>query len=165
MPAGATYEPIATVSPTGTGVVTFSSLGSYTDLRVVANVIGTSAASQIYFRFNGDTGSNYSFTVIRGNGSSALSSRQSSTTYIFAEETGVSTTIPHLLTYDVFSYGGSTNKTVLTTASEDNNGSGNVVRGVGLWRNTAAITSITLTLTGGNYASGSMVTLYGIKAA
>ena len=69
-----------------------------------------------------------------------------------------------LYTLDIFSYTGSTNKTVLVTNSVDQNGSGQVGRVVGLWRNTAAITTITLS-DSSNFAIGTTATLYGIKAA
>jgi hypothetical protein len=42
---------------------------------------------------------------------------------------------------------------------------GTVFAIVGLWRNTAAITSITFTPDTGNFDTGSTFTLYGIKAA
>ena len=45
------------------------------------------------------------------------------------------------------------------------NGGGTVERSVGLWRNTAAITSITILLDSGNYAAGTTATLYGILKA
>ena len=55
-----------------------------------------------------------------------------------------------------------TYKTVITRASNANNGVDAVV---GLWRNTAAITSINVFLGTGNLDTGSTFTLYGIKAA
>jgi len=61
------------------------------------------------------------------------------------------------------SYAGSTNKTVLSEAANDKNGSGIVNRLVGLWRNTSAITSITGTTFAGTLTG--TATLYGIKAA
>lgn len=164
MAAGATYEPIATVSPSSTNTITFNSFSGYTDLKIILNSIGTSAGQQALLRFNSDTASNYSFTYIYGSGSAAGSGRQSSTTYIFGETGGVSTTIPHLSIIDIFSYSGSTNKTCLWQCAEDSNGSGFVVRTVGLWRSTSAITSLTLSM-GNNFASGTTATLYGIKAA
>jgi len=48
----------------------------------------------------------------------------------------------------------------------DQNGSGVVANIVGLWRNTAAITSINLsTLSAYNFNIGTTATLYGIKNA
>ncbi len=54
-----------------------------------------------------------------------------------------------------------TYKTVLSRCS---NPTGGTLAVAGLWRSTAAITSITLTPTAGNWLSGSTFTLYGIKA-
>jgi hypothetical protein len=69
-------------------------------------------------------------------------------------------------TIDIFSYAGSTFKTCLITRSSDQNGSGEVMREVSLWRNTAAITTILFRLsTSGNYATGTTATIYGILKA
>lgn len=167
MPAEATYEPIATTTLSTTATeVTFSSLGSYTDIVGVCTLTAT-AVTSLALRFNGDTGSNYSSVRLQGNGSTAASGIQSSVTrmQIGFPSAGTSTTIPTFCRFNVFSYGGSTNKTVLSEAAGDQNGSGDVSRYVGLWRNTAAITSITITLYGDSFKSGSTFTLYGIKAA
>jgi hypothetical protein len=165
MPAGATYEPIATSSPSGVTSVTFSSLGSYTDIVAVVVPIYASGGSDVSVQFNGDTATNYSQTWISGNGTSASSSRNTSDTYI---RTGgsIASGYPAMQRWNFFSYAGSTNKTVLVEVANDLNGSGTVRRAVGLWRSTAAITSIKFEATGGiNFASGSIITLYGIKAA
>ena len=55
MPAGATYEPIATASGNGpTATVTFSSISSsYTDLVIVSNVLSTTA-QYLRMRLNSD---------------------------------------------------------------------------------------------------------------
>ena len=166
----ATYEPIATQTlVSGADTITFSSIGSgYTDLRLV--LVAKAQPTNTRFpaiRFNSDTGTNYSRTRITGDGTNAASARVTDTTSIAVLQTGMGDTIPVLITCDIFSYAGSTNKTVLWEASEDANGSGSVVRGVALWRNTAAITSITLTATSGSgiYAIGTTATLYGIKNA
>jgi hypothetical protein len=72
-----------------------------------------------------------------------------------------------MITIDLFSYAGSTNKTILTTTSTDKNGSGGVGRIVSLWRSTSAITGITITDGGAGFgwASGTTATLYGILRA
>jgi hypothetical protein len=165
MPAGATYEPIATSSPSGVLSVTFSSLGSYTDIVAIVRPIYASGGSDVSVQFNGDTATNYSNTNLAGDGTTASSARDSSDTYI---RTGgsIANGQPAMQKWNFFSYAGSTKKTVLVEVSNDLNGSGRVRRAVGLWRSTAAITSIKFEATGGiNFASGSMITLYGIKAA
>lgn len=163
----ATYEPIATTT-LGSDVASFtmSSIpGTYTDLRVVLNVKGSSAGD-ITARFNSDSGTNYSYTNLYGNGSSAALGSQNSITYLYlTPNVSVSSTIPDLITVDIFSYAGSTYKTALVTHSGDHNGSGGVERVVDLWRSTSAITSITFYGIGINIAAGTTATLYGIKAA
>ena len=161
----ATYEPIATQTlGSAAATITFSSIAaSWTDLRVV--VIGTVAtAGAVAIRFNSDSGSNYSRTILFGNGSTASSARSTSqTSFVIAN---INSSNPSLITCDVFSYAGATFKTALGEGSDDRNGSGVVARAVGLWRNTAAITTITLIeANGANFSIGTTATLYGIKAA
>jgi hypothetical protein len=164
-----TYEPIATTTlGTAAGTITFSSIpATYTDLRVVC--VYTTANFGIYttLRFNSDSGGNYSDTYIIGDGSSATSARDGSATFIGfgAYPNGISSGQFNFVSADIFSYAGSTNKTSLLTSSLDKNGSGDVQRMVGLWRNTAAITSLTIATNGGTMSAGSTATLYGIKNA
>ena len=163
----ATYEPIATQTlGTAAASIDFTSIpATYTDLRVVL-VCTVSTADPLLVRFNSDSGANYSRTVLAGDGSTADSLRQTSTNQIFITRVSRSTTIPAMNTIDVFSYAGSTNKTALITDVADKNGSGVVANIVGLWRNTAAITSINLsTLSAYNFNIGTTATLYGIKNA
>ena len=161
----ATYEKIATTTlGSAASTITFSSIGSgFTDLRLVLTFKTSSDGLQSQLTSNSDTGSNYSQTRLWGSGTSASSGRRTSVTNILAEVYGGSTTNPHLTTFDIFSYAGSTNKTVLTTAAENNNGSGGIITGVGLWRDTSAITTITLSCS--NFATGTIATLYGILKA
>ena len=162
----ATYEPIATTTlGSSASSITFSSIpATYTDLRLALYGIASSGNFLAPgCRFNSDTGSNYSYTTIFGDGSAAGSGRTTSTTSIaFVTQFSITSSTGGFVTADVFSYAGSTNKTVLTTGSVDLNGSGEVERIVGLWRNTAAITTLTLT---GSYGAGTTATLYGLKNA
>lgn len=164
MPDTSTEVAIATTTlGSAASTITFSTIsGSYTDLRLV--VIGTSSAGGSgYCRFNSDSGSNYSITYLRGSGSAASSVRSTNYDRVgFNGDNGIDTTIPCMSTIDIFSYAGSTYKTCLTTSPQDMNGSGSYEATVALWRNTAAITSITLSLSGGNFSSGYTATLYGI---
>jgi hypothetical protein len=162
-----TYEPIATTTlGSAAASITFSSIaGTYTDLRLVlAGGFGTAGGggNATIVRFNSDTGTNYSSTFLYGDGTTAASFRSTNVTSI-----GISlsnSTQVQMSTMDIFSYAGSTNKTALVEWSGDTNGSGQVRRNVGLWRNTAAITTILINNTD-QFAIGTTATLYGIKNA
>ena len=74
----ATYEKIASQTLSSTvATVTFSSIsGAYTELVLVMNPISnTTSGSYPYLRFNSDSGTNYSRTMIQGTGSAAQSDR------------------------------------------------------------------------------------------
>ena len=169
----ATYEPIATTTiSSATASYTFSSIpATYTDLKLVTNIRsdrgGYSAELQI--QINGNTGANYSHTGLFGDGTSATSSRIASGTYITASSIAGDLSDANLFTLtmiDFFSYSGSTNKTILASSGSQPRLSENYSqRVVGLFRSTAAITSITLSTNGTNIMAGTVISLYGIKAA
>jgi len=162
-----TYTPIATTTlGSSQAGVTFSSISGYTDLKLVINV-GTNVNAYPFIQFNSDTGSNYSLTELLGNGSSASSSRGSSLSHIQTFNINTTTAIDTMVTWDVMNYANTlTYKTVLERASNAGNGTNAIV---GLWRNTAAITSIYVGCINSGVArtfnTGSTFTLYGIKAA
>lgn len=167
-----TYEPIATTTLSSAAAsITFSSISSaYTDLRLVlvgrSNNTGTPRES-IYITFNGDTGSNYSTTILYGQDGTIGTLRQSSQVRINAY-TGLPGTsgMFSLTTVDLFSYAGSTYKTSLITVNNDQNTvGGEVNRQVGLWSSTSAITSITFTPQTNSFDTGTTATLYGILKA
>jgi hypothetical protein len=166
-----TYEPIATTTlGSDAASYTFSTIsGSYTDLVLISSVRSTRAAADdsVYIRINSDTGSNYSNTVVKGNGSSASSNRNSNTTALYladnidAANQAAGTFSPMITNFENYS-NATTYKTVL---SRHNQAAGEVAAVVGLWRSTSAITSIQIYCAIGNLKSGSTFTLYGIKAA
>jgi len=169
--ATTTYTPIQTLNGTGSSAtITFSSIPStYTDLVLVAgSVATTSGAPNIAMTFNNDTTSNYSSTLLEGNGSSATSSRRTSTTSI-TEGNNISLggSTPSTVIYQIMNYANTTTyKTVLIRNNEPSTtypGTGAVV---GLWRKTPeAINRIDLNLGSGNFSSTSTFTLYGIANA
>jgi hypothetical protein len=163
----ATYEPIATTTlGSAASSITFSTIpATYTDLRLVLKATSTGNCD-VLMRFNSDSSSNYSLTILSGNGTTASSYRDSNQTSMNFEyaSTALSTT-PTLYQSDIFSYAGSTYKTTLFRESGDLNGSGNLQNTVFLWRSTSAITTINLLTSANNFATGTTATLYGIKAA
>lgn len=169
MPAGATYEPIATTTlASATNTVTFSSIpATYTDLVLISASAGATNSVNETLQFNADTGSNYSRTRLGGNGTSADSGRNTSTTYITINYWSYPETTlgKYMSKTSIFNYAGSTNK---TTLSESANAATGVDRIVGLWRSTSAINRIDITSPGGagyEFKIGSTFTLYGIKSA
>ena len=167
MPAGSTYEPIATATASGSSTnVTFSSISaSYTDLILVtANI--TADVENIGITLNGDTGSNYSRTLIQGDGSSATSSRGTNHTYLYTLYKNTAGGDPIMSISQFLNYSNTTtNKTVLTRQEVNASGTKIVQAMVSLWRSTAAINSISINSGDANFNSGATFTLYGIKAA
>lgn len=165
MAAGSTYTPIATYTASGSiGSYTFSSIPStYTDLVVVLAPIAAGGAADIYMTYNGDTAGNYSSTILYGSGSSAGSTRYSNQSNIIIDFYGsaISSEISNRI-LQIQNYSNTTTyKTALSRANRAGSGLDAIV---GLWRSTAAISSITFTLSS-SFASGSTFTLYGITAA
>jgi hypothetical protein len=155
-----TYDPIATTTlGSAAASVTFSSItGTYTDLVLISDAILVSGTGAARFRFNSDTGTNYSNTYVYGDGSTAASGRSTSQTsldYTFLG-TSRSTTVTSIQNYS----NATTNKTLISRG----NGGAIVIAYIGLWRNTGAITSIEI-IGSVNFNTGSTFTLYGIKAA
>lgn len=171
----ATYEPIATQTTTGSVAtsVTFSSIAAtYTDLVLIMSIRSDRASngsSSVRLEFNADTATNYSTHYMYGNSTSAISGNSVTATPMpqVGEAPGgpTLTTTYGLVRVNLFSYAGSTNKTILSEWAADRNTAGLVGRSVGLWRSTSAITSIKITISGQNIETGSTFALYGIKAA
>jgi len=158
-----TYEPIATYTATGSsGTLSFTSIPStYTDLILVVNG-SVNTGNNTRMRFNNDTGSNYSMTVLAGDGSSAASYRDSSQTsfsYPGYATTGMGTYIIQIQNY-------SNTSTYKTFISRNSNAANQAQVGVGLWRSTSAINQVDLyTASGATWTTSTTATLYGIKAA
>jgi hypothetical protein len=166
MPAGSTYTPIATTTlASAAASFTFSSIPStYTDLVLIATG-GTVASGQaIFAQYNGDT-TNYSDTVLVGNGSAASSTRASVNgvriigRFLGTDGTLNANGILHIMNYS--------NTTTFKTSINRANNSYGTSASVTLWRATpAAINSIALIGDGpSNLLAGTTFTLYGIASA
>ena len=162
-----TYEPIATATASGSTLsITLSSIPStYTDLILILQSGPGTNGNSIYVQLNSDTGSNYSTTDIWGDGTSAASGRTTSATFIriLGRGVGAPTNLNNNSITSFMNYSNTTTfKTMLNRSNVPSTGTGATV---GLWRNTAAISSLTITSESGNLQSGSTFTLYGIKSA
>lgn len=162
-----TYIPIASQTLSGaTSTVTFSSLPqNYTDL-VISCSLQTAVGGDLSVQFNGDSGSNYSYTFLYGTGSSYGSTKQTNKTYLALDYYGGPPTSGSFNNeiIQIQNYSNATiYKTVLCRANNANSGTDGVV---GLWRSTSPINSITFSMVtaSGNFNSGCTFTIYGIAA-
>ena len=156
----ATKIPLASVTlSSAVSGLTFGSISqSYTDLILIVNANAASGSTgSIGLQYNGDAGSNYSYTRLLGDGSSASSARGSSTSTTYIGDTGTDKAV---FVVSINSY---SNTTTYKTHISRSSSQYYVSSYVGLWRSTSAITSLTVSPpSGANWASGSTFNLYGI---
>ena len=157
------YESIASANGTGSsGVITFSSIPStYKHLQIRG--IAISAGTDSYaMTVNSDTGSNYAWHRLVGNGTGASAAGFASVTSMSIS--GGTDTFPRALIIDLIDYASTSKyKTERTFTGIDQNTAGNVHLFSGLWSSTSAINTITMTLASGNFDTTSTFALYGIK--
>jgi hypothetical protein len=166
MAAGLTYTAIATTTlGSATTSYTFSSIsGSYTDLVLISTGNANNPTNP-RVQFNGDTSNSYSITSLIGDGSAVSSARASNNAGIILNyQAYMSSASNDVVITNIMSYSNATTyKTVLSRSSAQPHG---VDATVGLWRNTSAITSITISTGSANtFSVGNTFTLYGIAAA
>lgn len=162
----ATYDCIATTTMNGSSSsATFTNISqAYTDLRLVCSFTATSGCNFSTRVGNGsiDSGTNYSWTRLLGNGSAASSAASSNETYFTGNFTVGATNSNAIIEFNNYS-NTTTNKTAL---NRFNDAEGATALTVGLWRNTVAINQVQVYSTNSvNFANGTVFTLYGIKAA
>jgi hypothetical protein len=167
--AAGDYESIASASGTGSsGTITFSSIPStykHLEIRQISRV--SVVASDCNLRFNSDTGSNYSWHRLMGNGSAASAAAGVSNTYIELPATSYSSLLSNVYGTSVTSIldYADTNKfkTVRSLGGFEDNSSGLVLFCSGNWRSTSAVTSISLITGSGSWTTDTRFALYGIK--
>lgn len=165
-----TYTPIASVTlSSAQSSVTFSGIPqTYTDLVLVMSAFGSVSGADIRVQVNSDTTSNYSLTRLVGY-TTAFSNRASNATYwqitnsvgIGSSSSEPTADVIHFMNYS----NTTTNKTMLVRHNQPQSSLMETAAQVGLWRSTSAITSITFSLSSGNYSSGSTFNLYGVANA
>lgn len=163
------YESIASTTGGGAYSITFSSIPTgYKSLQVRFSFQNASNNGDwLFMQFNGDTAGNYDYHRLRGNGATVFAGRTNNASYMFASETanGAWPSYPGIGIIDVIDYDSTTkNKTMRHISGSEKNGAGGIELGSGLWRSTAAVTSITLTcFSGSGSFTSSSFALYGIK--
>ena len=152
-----------------TASVTFSAIpATYTDLVLKCSARSTGTSYTMRLKINGTAGS-YSATLLQGSGSAASSAQgtEQAASYQYG---GVNLSTYTANTYascEIYipSYLVSQNKPFSSFAVNETNATAvDMFAHASLWSNTAAITTLELSLTGGNsYTATSSFNLYGIS--
>lgn len=163
--SGALTQITKTVLGAPAASITFSSIpGTYTSLKVVFTGQGSGAVTDTNVQFNGDTTTDYNwvqslavpaFASANGNG----------VTSIHAAILTASSTAPAATSADctIAGYAATVFGKNISCNFVVNNSGLATGTNVGSWTGTAAITSITLFPTAGNFVTGTTATLYGVQ--
>lgn len=170
------FESIATstVGSGGTTTITFSSIPStfqhlqIRSIQKATNTYNQGLSTRIRLgNGSADTGNNYSWHGLGGNGTSVAANNLGTTTnFINMTGTAGDSTGGQLfggLVIDILDYANSSKyKTVRALGGVDMNGSGSIYLSSGLWMNSAVVDTIALT-TEGNFSQYTHFALYGIR--
>lgn len=161
-----TYFPLANITlGSAASTVTFSSIpATYRDLVLISSVRLTTggAAGSLLFRANGDSGNNYSWVYMLGNGALPASASSVGVSIGVVGQAESSSTssfgvgVAHFLDYSATDK----NKTVLARADATSNGP---QAWTTRWANNAAITSLVIS-SAESMVAGSSFSLYGIAS-
>lgn len=160
-----TYEKIQHIELTGSQAsIDFTSIPqTYTDLVIKTSLRDTGGGNiASYISFNGST-ANFSGRYLYGDGASVSSGTLGR--YIGSLKDNATANTLNSTEIYIPNYTSSNNKSFSVDNVTENNGTNadqNII--AGLWSNTAAITSISLSPASGSFRAGSSATLYGIKS-
>ena len=113
-----------------------------------------------YLYFNSDTGSNYSRTELYGSAATGVGSFRASNLIPFNFDSTLGNAMNRT---NIMNYSNTT--TFKTVLYRNDWAADSTLAGVGLWRSTSAISTVTLTGLSATFATGSTFTLYGVKSA
>jgi hypothetical protein len=168
-----TFKKIASVvvGSGGASSIDFTSIPStYTDLQLVlsARSVNNATTDNLKLTFNSNTSNNYTRTEIEGDGTSAASYSETTTSgFLYIYITGATNTASTFSNGQIYipNYVGSNNKSFsVDNVTERNATSIQMCLMAGRLANTSAITSISLvSQSSSNLVQYSSATLYGIK--
>lgn len=159
-----TYKALANITlGAAASSVTFGSIPStYRDLVVVVTALG-STTLEGRVRLNSDTGSNYSYVRMSGDGSATSSVAAASQTAGFLSVIAdATTTNPLTMLINIMDYSATDkHKTIISRANAAGTGSEAFAN---RWAGTSAVTTVQILTSTGNWASGATFALYGIES-
>ena len=160
-----------TVLSSAASSVTFSSLGSYSDykhlrVRYVTRSSRVDTDSSIRLRLNSDTGSNYAWHRVSGNGSTVASPSSVSDSYALLGFMAANSATANAFaagSLDLLDFSNSSKNTTIRNLVGNNAGINHIALYSGLWVNAAAVTSIEIYDGHSTFTAGSRFSLYGVK--
>ena len=174
-PAGA-YDALATVTVPSGGVasITFAGIPTgykHLQIRLLAQTNRAVFVDSLQLNFNSDTGSNYSWHTVQGDGSSPSALGFATQTYARIGDGTIGGATGSGGQFgagviDILDYVSTNkNKTIRGLIGVDENGAGRIALGSGLWQNSStAISSINITPQAGTlFLQNSSFSLYGVK--
>jgi len=147
-------------------VSTFASTYKHLQVRILAKS-NTTPNDSVDLTFNNDTGTNYSYHSMYGNGSSAGAEAATSSPSCYSVATlatSADTNQFGMALIDIVDAFSTVKNKTIRVLKGTNLGSGSSLQLTsGSWRNTGVVTSVKLTARGSNFASGSRLSLYGLR--
>ena len=164
----------ATVDSGGSASITFSNIPQNFKHLQLRGIASTNQASpqDIYATLNSDSGSNYSYHQLIGNGGATYAGATTSTNHILVAGNGSAITGYYSsFVMDLLNYSSSSkNKTARSLLGFDTNYTGGanwnkmtVGMASSLWMSTSPVNSLTITLGSGDFAQYSQLELYGVN--
>lgn len=161
MPVGVSaWTPLANITVSGTpSTITFSSITqTFRDLILVAQIVNSASGNNCLARFNGDSAGNYPVIALMSNGSTSQTFTSTYSSIDLAATTGGSTPVSSNLQIFDYTQTDRHKSTILRSADTVNQNALQIQR----WANTAAITSITISMSSGTFSAGTNFALYGV---
>jgi hypothetical protein len=169
-PVVGAYDSLAAVTLSATASsITFAGIPSgYKHLQIRGFFRATSGSLNAGFlRLNGDSGNNYNFHQLFGNGTTASSNGSTPSANMYFQKIPGSSDLASAFgtaVIDILDYSNtSKNKVMRYLGGADANGTGFVFLGSNGWYNTAAVTSVTLLVDSSSFDTYSSFALYGVK--
>jgi len=165
------YPISSTILTSSTGQVNLTVPQNFTHLQLRCFVRSDRAAvsDNIYFRLNGDTGSNYTFHYFDGNGSTSSSSGATGQTVMLGAVTSANAPAGIYATniVDILDYTSTVkNKVIRNLSGYETNSAGQIAQWSGMWIGSAglaAVTQINIYSNIGLFIAGTRFDLYGIS--
>ena len=167
------YESIAkiTVASGGSAIINFTSIPStfkHLQIRVLARGNNANTFDSFFVRFNNDSATNYTLQSMGGDGATTVINQIASYNALRGNELAGNTATANIFGAGVVDIIDSSStvkfKNGKVLGGVDRNGAGAIAFLTGIWKNTAAINTVTITpVFGTRFLEYSSFALYGIK--